>query len=167
MIRKNPVRIPEKVLTWRESKRKGSIMWPKTFKAIKRKAARGGYAIPSAVGGKAYWITVLNKYLDEHPGDKTAMRTLRQLLKGRRRGPIRRNPTIEYPSSFRKLKLKIKRNPVKKWYVGYRTKGGRPKIFSSGVTPTRRIYPRFKYVIGPFGSKTEVSNHVKYVGFTY
>ena len=93
--KKNPVRIPEKVLAWRERQRKGSIMKPKTFRAIERKAGRGGYLDPSAVGGKAYWITVLNKYLDSHPREVSAMSALRRLVetRGKRRNPI---PKLRY-----------------------------------------------------------------------
>jgi hypothetical protein len=108
----NPVQIPERVLAWRETKRRGTIMKPSTFRAIERKAAKGGYAIPSAVGGKAYWVTTLKKYLDEFPGDRTAMKTLNKLLKGRRRNPARSKETLGFrPSRFRSL-LKLFSKPA-------------------------------------------------------
>lgn len=83
------VRIPERVLSWRERQRKGSIMRPKTFKRIKGKARRTGYRVPSAVGGKAYYVTLLSKYLDTHPKDVGVKILLSRLVK--RRGKIRKN----------------------------------------------------------------------------
>lgn len=165
----NPVRIPEKVLAWRERQRKGSIMRPATFRGIKRKAARGGYRIPSAVGGKAYWVTTLRKYLDKFPGDKTAIRTLRRLLgirgikssSRRPRRPLlpgrlrRRNP--------RRLRPIKERASYYKWYAGgLRGTDLKFKIFTSRVKPTKKLYgDKFWHVFGPFGSRKEVDRWVR------
>lgn len=55
--------IPKKVLPWRRRQREGSIMKPSTFEEIRRKAAASGeYEDPTAVAGKAYWMTVRKKY---------------------------------------------------------------------------------------------------------
>ncbi len=172
LMKGNPVKIPEKVLAWRERKRKGSIMKPATFRGIKRKAKKAGYAIPSAVGGKAYWITTLRKYLDTHPGDKTAMRTLRKLLgtkkkvrKGlseadvryaRRYGIRVTGPTYVKAKGPKGYRWRRKRNPSgKKWYVGQKIKG-RAEVFSSSVNPTRRTHGHlYKYASGSFKTKGE------------
>lgn len=56
------VKIPEKVLEWREKKKPGEIMSPETFERIKREAAKRGAESPEAVAGAAYWRTALAKY---------------------------------------------------------------------------------------------------------
>jgi len=76
-----PIKIPDRVLSWREKQRKGSIMRPKTFKKIKRKAKRIGYKKPSAVSGKAYNVTLLSKYLDSHPKDEGVKKLLSKLVR--------------------------------------------------------------------------------------
>lgn len=86
----NPLHIPERVLAWREKLRAGTIMKPKTFRRIKGRAAHAGYIEPMAVGGKAYWITLLRKYLDTHPSDSAVQRILNQLV--RRRWAGAKNP---------------------------------------------------------------------------
>jgi len=53
--------IPRKLLEWRETQRRGSIMRPSTFKKIVQKAKRAGYKDPYAVAGKAYWTTLRAK----------------------------------------------------------------------------------------------------------
>ena len=58
--KKNPV--PKGALKFREGKRRGSIMKPKTFKKIGKKAKKAGYRDPEAVAGAAYWKTVMAKY---------------------------------------------------------------------------------------------------------
>lgn len=78
-----PIHIPERVLAWRERLRRGSIMRPKTFKKIKGRARKTGYRIPSAVAGKAYYVTLLSKYLDAHPKDEEVKRLLSKLTKRR------------------------------------------------------------------------------------
>ncbi len=84
-----PIKIPKRVLAWRERLRRGSIMKPKTFRRIKGKAKRTGYRIPSAVGGKAYYVTLLSKYLDTHPGDVGVKILLSKLVRRRKmRNPI-------------------------------------------------------------------------------
>jgi len=88
-----PVRIPERVLEWRDRQREGSIMSPTTFRGIQRRARAGGYAEPSSVAGKSYWIAVLTKYLDTHPDDQAARRALRA-FSARRRPSLRRNILI-------------------------------------------------------------------------
>ena len=75
------IKIPERVLAWREHQRRGSIMRPKTFKRIKGKAKRAGYRVPSAVSGKAYYVTLLSKYLDSHPKDVGVKILLSKLVK--------------------------------------------------------------------------------------
>ncbi len=80
-----PIKIPERVLAWRERQRRGSVMRPKTFKRIKGKARRTGYRTPSAVAGKAYHVTLLSKYLDSHPGDVGVQGLLSKLVRRRRR----------------------------------------------------------------------------------
>lgn len=108
----NPIKIPEKVLAWREKQRKGSIMKPSTFKAIKRRVTREGYSDPTSVGGKAYWVTVLSRYLKVYPSDKSALRTLKSLTKRK--------------TKMKKLSRKPKKlNPVNtKWIVLWKD-GGR------------------------------------------
>lgn len=75
------VRIPERVLDWRDRQGEGSIMSKRTFQSIKKKARRAGYEDPAAVAGKGYWITVLTKYLDRHPDDQSARRALRAMTR--------------------------------------------------------------------------------------
>jgi hypothetical protein len=82
----NPVSIPERVLAWREKLRPGTIMKPETFKYIKGVATRARYREPSAVGGKAYWVTLLSKYLRTHPGDTEVKRLHRQFVSRRYAG---------------------------------------------------------------------------------
>jgi hypothetical protein len=161
-MKRNLVKIPEKVLAWRERQRKGSIMKPATFRGIKRKAARGGYAIPSAVGGKAYWVTVLRKYLDEFQGDKTAMRTLNKLL-GKRKSTARK--FWEGQPHWTSLLGRKRKNPSgKKWYVGGLKRGG-PKVFSSLKRPTMRSHGKlFMWVVGPFkGGREEAYGYASSV----
>lgn len=137
-----PVRIPEKVLAWRERQRKGSIMKPRTFKRI-TKEARKGYArkrAGPATGGKAYWITTLRKYLDTHPGDLAATRALNQLTK-------------------RRYKKGVRKNPKSKWYIGYfKVSRGpqRGELFTSSKIPTASTHGKlYSHVIGPFSTKGE------------
>lgn len=131
-----PVRIPEKVLAWRERQRKGSIMRPRTFKKI-TKEARKRYArkrAGPATGGKAYWITTLRKYLDTHPRDLAATRALKKLTQRRYR-----------------------KNPSKKWYIGYfKVSRGpqRGELFTSSKIPTASTHGKlYSHVIGPFNTK--------------
>jgi len=89
MVRKKSrVKIPKKVLEWREKLRRGTIMRPATFRKIKRKAAAKyrKKGVGKKVSGKAYYVTLLRKYLDRHPRDTSVKRTLRELLKPRSRG---------------------------------------------------------------------------------
>jgi hypothetical protein len=88
-----PVRIPERVLEWRDRQREGSIMSPSTFRSIQHKARVGGYSDPSSVAGKSYWMAVLSKYLDIHPDDQGVRRILRAFSVGRR-SSLRRNILI-------------------------------------------------------------------------
>lgn len=83
-----PIRIPERVLAWRERQPRGSIMRPKTFKRIKGEARRARYRVPSAVGGKAYYVTLLSRYLDIHPNDMGVKILLSKLVKRRVRKNI-------------------------------------------------------------------------------
>lgn len=77
-----PVQIPERVLAWRERLRSGSIMRKKTFKKIKRAGAAKYKKIVAGAktAGKAYWITLLAKYLDTHPKDQAARSVLAKLV---------------------------------------------------------------------------------------
>lgn len=148
------MKIPEKVLAWRETKRRGTIMHPTTFRAIKRKAAKAGYLIPSAVGGKAYWITTLRKYLDEFPNDRVAQRALRQLLKEK--------------GKFKKKALKVFRKNLekRKWYVGRLPIGLGARIFLSSKKPTKSSHGHlYKYVTGPFKSRKEAEKWVRFMGW--
>lgn len=136
------VHIPEKVLAWRERLRKGSIMKSRTFSTIKRKAAsrykkRG---VGKKVAGKAYQVTLLRRYLDTHPGDKTVMEALKKLVE-RKRGRA------------------VKGNPHLKWYIGIGKMTGRRVIFKSSQTPTRRKYSHYRSVIGPFNTAEEVHRY--------
>lgn len=54
--------VSEETLAWRAKQKPGSIMHPKTFKAIKRAAAKAGARDPEAVAGAAYWATVKAKH---------------------------------------------------------------------------------------------------------
>ena len=58
---KNP-KIPAAELKFREGRKRGSVMKPKTFKKIERKAKKAGYKHPRAVAGAAYWKTLLAKF---------------------------------------------------------------------------------------------------------
>jgi len=51
------------MLAWRSRQKRGKIMRPSTFEAIKRKAAAAGATNPEAVAGKAYWRTAKSKYV--------------------------------------------------------------------------------------------------------
>lgn len=98
------IRIPERVLAWRERQRRGSIMRPKTFKRIKGKAKRTGYRIPSAVAGKAYNVTLLSKYLDTHPKDVGVKILLSKLVKRRgKRAKVKKNPSSQPTLIYDKL----------------------------------------------------------------
>jgi len=105
-----PIQIPERVLAWRERLRKGSIMKPKTFKGIKGKAGRAGYRTPSAVAGKAYYVTLLSRYLESHPRDVGVRRLLSSLVK--RRTKKIKNP-IKRPKRHSPLRL------LKKYEIEY------------------------------------------------
>lgn len=52
----------QKLLMWRKHQKRGAIMKPATFAAIKRKAAAAGASNPAAVAGAAYWRTARAKY---------------------------------------------------------------------------------------------------------
>jgi len=54
--------VSEGLKKWRRKQKRGAIMKPETFKAIKRKAAASGAANPEAVAGAAYWDTAKKKY---------------------------------------------------------------------------------------------------------
>lgn len=49
---------------WRRRQKRGAIMKPETFEAIRRKAAAAGYTNPEAVAGEAYWTTAKAKYAE-------------------------------------------------------------------------------------------------------
>lgn len=140
----SPIHIPEKILSWRERLHKGSIMKPHTFTTIKRKAAskykkRG---VGKKVAGAAYYISLLRKYLDSHPGDPTATATLKRLLG--RRG-----------------KFRTKHNPSLKWYIGISKQPfGKRVIFSHSGPVTRKAFgAKYFYSYGPFNSKEEASKY--------
>jgi hypothetical protein len=143
-----PIRIPEKVLSWRERLRKGIIMKPRTFKSIKRKGAARykKKGVGKKVAGKAYQITLLRKYLDVHPGDKYVERILKKLVRRRYGRKIKKNPRPE------------------KWYIGLYDTGGITRfhgsvIFPSSVKPTRDRFPKYKKVIGPFNHFNEAEKY--------
>ena len=50
------------LVKWRGKQKEGAIMKPKTFEAIKRRAAASGADDPEAVAGAAYWNTAEAKY---------------------------------------------------------------------------------------------------------
>lgn len=62
--RKKNIKIPAKMLAWREKQKHGSVMRPSTFKKIEQKAKKAGYMFPKAVAGSAYWKTLRAKYRD-------------------------------------------------------------------------------------------------------
>jgi hypothetical protein len=139
-----PIRIPERVLAWREHLPSGLIMRRKTFKGIKRRAGRAGYKVPSAVGGKAYWVTTLRKYLDTHPSDIVVQRLLSTLVK--RRG-----------------KRAMKRNPRSRWYVGSKIPSRKKIVFSSSRKPTQSSHGHIIYfATGPFKTKAEAERWARY-----
>lgn len=78
-LKSNPA-IPAKVLAWRETLPKGSIMSPSTFVDIAKAAKKKGYKDPTAVAGKAYWTTLMAKYRKAH-----------------RKGRTKKNPPIKVP----------------------------------------------------------------------
>ena len=55
-------KISRKMKRWRRKQKRGAIMQPATFEAIKRKAQEMGYIKPEAVAGKAYWKTARAKF---------------------------------------------------------------------------------------------------------
>jgi hypothetical protein len=137
-----PIRIPERVLVWRERLRKGEIMRRKTFKRIKAKARRTGYRTPLAVAGKAYNVTLLSKYLDGHPRDIGVQRLLSRLVK--RRG-------------------RIARNPRSRWYVGSKIPSRKKVVFSSSIKPTQSSHGHIYYLAtGPFKTKAEAERWARY-----
>lgn len=69
LFKNNPT-IAAKVLQWRETLPKGSIMRPETFSKIVREAKKKGYKDPVAVAGEAYWTTLMAKYRKAHLGKK-------------------------------------------------------------------------------------------------
>jgi hypothetical protein len=72
------------------------------------------------------------------------------------------SPTVK---RARQLELPLEYNPRDKWYFGLVTQWKTGRIFSTSVKPTKKRYPQFKKVIGPFSSRKEAESFAHQSGY--
>lgn len=94
--------------------------------------------------------------LVEHLKKKYRLSTDMARYFARRAGAVTRGARKYIASGVRRSILPMVLNPRKKWYVGICKFEGKPEVFSSSKSPTRKSHgSRFSRVYGPFNSSRD------------